>query len=163
MNLSDDLHDSTLTTAPPSPHNHSAQEMSKVDTATGLHSSALPKSVDYWTSELASAPTQTRLRSGDRAKLELQTLKQLNHFGKPETLQDDSFRKEFLESRTPEQVGHYADPLSPLRERDVQALSQWFQRDDMYTIEADINQMLIQLLPEPCWDEETFDFLREFL
>ena len=33
----------------------------------------------------------------------------------------------------------------------------------MYWIEADVNQMLLHLLPEPCWDEDAFDFLREFL
>lgn len=57
----------------------------------------------------------------------------------------------------------FAAPLSPLRERDLAALSEFFRRDDMATIEADLSQRLISLLPEPCWEDEVFDFLKEFL
>lgn len=57
----------------------------------------------------------------------------------------------------------FAAPLSPLRERDLTALSEFFLRDDMPAIEADINQRLLLLLPEPCWEDEVFDFLKEFL
>lgn len=57
----------------------------------------------------------------------------------------------------------FAAPLSPLRERDLTALSKFFLRDDMLAIEADINQRLLSLLPEPCWEDGVFDFLKEFL
>ncbi|MBF2027162.1 MAG: hypothetical protein IGS48_10405 [Oscillatoriales cyanobacterium C42_A2020_001] len=57
----------------------------------------------------------------------------------------------------------YADPISPLRERDIQALAVLFQRDDIAMIEADLTQMLLRLLPEPCWEEDGFEFLKEFL
>ena len=56
-------------------------------------------------------------------------------------------------------LGSYAAPLSPLRERDIVALAALFQRDDMYAIEADVKHKLLSLLPEPCWDDDTFAFL----
>lgn len=56
-------------------------------------------------------------------------------------------------------LGSYAAPLSPLRERDIVALAALFQRDDMYAIEADVKHKLLLLLPEPCWDDDTFAFL----
>jgi hypothetical protein len=55
--------------------------------------------------------------------------------------------------------GSYAAPLAPLRERDIVALAALFQRDDMYAIEADVKHKLLSLLPEPCWDDDTFAFL----
>jgi hypothetical protein len=58
---------------------------------------------------------------------------------------------------------HFAAPLSPLKARDLDALDQLFHRQDIYEIETDVAQMLLRLLPEPCWEEETFDFLEEFL
>ena len=57
----------------------------------------------------------------------------------------------------------FAAPLSPLRERDLTALSELFLRDDIYAIEADVKQRLLSLLPEPCWEDDVFDFLKEFL
>jgi hypothetical protein len=66
-------------------------------------------------------------------------------------------------STTPERVGHYAEPISPLKERDLVALATLFQSDGMVHVEADVNQMLLRLLPEPCWEEDPFEFLKEFL
>lgn len=57
----------------------------------------------------------------------------------------------------------FAEPLSPLRERDLKALSVLFLRDDIYAIEADVKQRLLLLMPEPCWDDHIFDFLKELL
>jgi hypothetical protein len=62
-----------------------------------------------------------------------------------------------------QQLGGHAAPLSPLRERDSKVLSDWFQRDDMVEIEADIASCLLRLLPEPCWEEDPFEFVRDFL
>jgi hypothetical protein len=62
-----------------------------------------------------------------------------------------------------EAVGHYAEPLSPLRDRDLKALADWFQRDDILQIETDISRILLCLLPEPCWEDNWFDFLHDFL
>ncbi|SRR5579883_1525582 len=57
----------------------------------------------------------------------------------------------------------YAAPLSPLRERDIQALSDFFAHDDMPAIEVDVNQRLLWLLPEPYWEDDRFSLLQEFL
>lgn len=57
----------------------------------------------------------------------------------------------------------YAAPLSPLRERDEVALDELFQRSDMLAIETDISSCLLKLMPEPCWDDDPFEFIREFL
>jgi hypothetical protein len=56
-----------------------------------------------------------------------------------------------------------ANPLAPLRDRDRQALGEFFAHDAMATIEADIAQRLSQLFPEPVWETEPYEFLREFL
>ena len=93
---------------------------------------------------------------------ELQALRQAALFGEQQKLHDNSIRKESLPSLV-EPVGNYAAPLSPLRERDLKALAELFQRQEMATIEADLTQMLLRLLPEPCWEEDPFEFLREFL
>ncbi len=57
----------------------------------------------------------------------------------------------------------HAAPLSPLRERDVAALNELFQREDMNDIEADVTHRLLQLFPEPCWEDDPFEFLQDFL
>ncbi|MEO1069301.1 MAG: hypothetical protein AAFW95_09300 [Cyanobacteria bacterium J06638_6] len=56
-----------------------------------------------------------------------------------------------------------ANPLAPLRDRDRQALAGFFADDQMSTIEADILHRLSALVPEPAWEIEPYDFLREFL
>lgn len=56
-----------------------------------------------------------------------------------------------------------AAPLMPLRERDVKALAGFFEPTDMAEIEADIVHNLIWLWPEPCWEEDPYAFLREYL
>ena len=61
------------------------------------------------------------------------------------------------------EISSFAAPLAPLRARDVQALSELFWRDDISTIEADVSQRLLALLPEPCWEDDVFAFLGEFL
>ena len=61
--------------------------------------------------------------------------------------------------RGSDSLDSYAAPLSPLRERDISALAALFQRDDMFAIEADVKHKLLSLLPEPCWDDDTFAFL----
>jgi len=57
----------------------------------------------------------------------------------------------------------YADPLSPLREQDLNALTLLFHRDDMHQVEADVTRQLLRLWPEPCWEDDPLDFLKEFL
>ncbi|NDJ23768.1 hypothetical protein GS682_19400 [Nostoc sp. B(2019)] len=57
----------------------------------------------------------------------------------------------------------YAPSLMSLNERDWKALVDLFNRDDGDEIEADINSNLLWLTPEPCWEDDPFDFLREYL
>lgn len=56
-----------------------------------------------------------------------------------------------------------ANPLAPLRDRDRQALTDMFDHQHMVAIEADILTRLSYLVPEPPWDIEPYEFLREFL
>lgn len=60
-------------------------------------------------------------------------------------------------------VKNYAAPLTPLTERDLDALAEMFELQDNDEIEADIMQHLHLLCPEPCWEEETFEFLQDYL
>lgn len=69
----------------------------------------------------------------------------------------------FSEPSNMEECSSYAAPLAPLHERDKTALSGFFERDDMEEIASDVKQTLAWLWPEPCWDEEPYEFLKEFL
>jgi len=95
---------------------------------------------------------------------ELEILHQPTLPEEPQQLQEGAICKgESRLSLTPERVGHYAEPISPLRERDWVELAALFQSDEMLKVEADVNQMLLRLLPEPCWEDDAFEFLKEFL
>ncbi len=62
-----------------------------------------------------------------------------------------------------DQSKSYAAPLSPLRMQDVQELAVFFDGDDMPSLEEDMLNMLDRLLPEPCWEDNPFDFLGDFI
>lgn len=128
---------------------------------------ALPETLNQWAANVEtisnSASSQGRSSSNPANWHELYALPALAHVGEGRKLQGGCLPQEGLPSQSSERLGTFADPLSPLRERDLFALEGLFQRSDMYWIEADVNQMLLHLLPEPCWDEDAFDFLREFL
>lgn len=49
-----------------------------------------------------------------------------------------------------------AEPLSPLRHRDITALNDLFTHDHLTEIEADIHYHLQRLIPEPCWEDRIF-------
>ncbi len=66
-------------------------------------------------------------------------------------------------SLAPAQTKTFAAPVSPLRARDCMALAGLFERNDIHALEADVSQRLLALLPEPCWEDDVFDFLKEFL
>jgi hypothetical protein len=58
----------------------------------------------------------------------------------------------------------HADPISPLRDRDIAELSGLFDRDDILDLEQNVNHCLIRLFPEPFWEEnEDLSFLKEHL
>nr|WP_225225910.1 hypothetical protein [Komarekiella delphini-convector] len=63
----------------------------------------------------------------------------------------------------PNNLQVYALSLTSLKDRDWKALTDLFDRDDGDEIEADINSNLLWLTPEPCWEDDPFDFLREYL
>ncbi len=50
-----------------------------------------------------------------------------------------------------------------LRRRDWHELAAMFDLEDINDIEADILSHLDRLWPEPCWEEDPFDFLRDYL
>jgi hypothetical protein len=60
-------------------------------------------------------------------------------------------------------IDSFAAPLAPMRERDLKIMESWFNHSNMNQIEADFTHYLLQLWPEPCWEDEIFDFLGEFL
>lgn len=62
-----------------------------------------------------------------------------------------------------DQSKSYAAPLSPLRMQDIQELAVFFDGDDMPSLEEDMLNMLDRLLPEPCWEDNPFDFLGDFI
>lgn len=70
-----------------------------------------------------------------------------------------------LPRQEPRFVPHFehAEPISMLRDRDFQELTSWFDRSDMPEIEEDVNRHLLMLFPEPCWEDENFEFLIEHL
>lgn len=42
---------------------------------------------------------------------------------------------------------------APLNERDWEAMTQLFDRQDSDEIETDINSKLRMVIPEPCWED----------
>lgn len=62
-------------------------------------------------------------------------------------------------------IGYYhgAEPLAPLRDRDLRVLDAWFATEEMGAIEADIIQSLQYRYPEPCWEDNALGFLNEYL
>lgn len=59
--------------------------------------------------------------------------------------------------------GSHAAPLMPLRDRDLKVLIELFNQDEIDEIEADIIGNLMRRAPEPCWEDEALDFLKEYL
>ncbi|MBD2343915.1 hypothetical protein H6G18_07105 [Anabaena subtropica FACHB-260] len=57
----------------------------------------------------------------------------------------------------------YAPVFTSLKDRDWKALLELFDREDIDEVEADINGNLLLMIPEPCWEDDPFDFLREYL
>lgn len=51
----------------------------------------------------------------------------------------------------------------PLRVRDLQVLIELFNRNEIDAIESDILRNLDWRCPEPCWEDDPFEFLRDFL
>jgi hypothetical protein len=56
----------------------------------------------------------------------------------------------------------HAAPLSPLRDRDIEVLADWFESELMPEIEADVDRCLLVLWPAPCWEDDPLEFLDGF-
>lgn len=56
----------------------------------------------------------------------------------------------------------HAAPLSPLRERDIKAMTELFGQENIHEIEADVIRSLLSRWPEPCWEED-LEFLQDYL
>lgn len=55
------------------------------------------------------------------------------------------------------------DAVIPLRQRDEQVLTELFLQEGIEAIEEDIACNLLCRHPEPCWEDDPFEFLREYL
>jgi hypothetical protein len=55
-------------------------------------------------------------------------------------------------------VWDHAASLSVISSRDVEALQEWFERDDMSELEADVNRLLTYLAPAPPWNDDAWEF-----
>lgn len=60
-------------------------------------------------------------------------------------------------------VTFHANPLAPLRQKDEQALVEIFDDFQIEDILADVCIRLKQIYPEPCWEDEPFNFLEGYL
>lgn len=57
----------------------------------------------------------------------------------------------------------HASPLAPLRARDSQALDDIFDNEHLQTMALDIHRYLARIYPEPCWEDEPFEFLNGYI
>jgi hypothetical protein len=74
-----------------------------------------------------------------------------------------SSQNRHLNSAAKHEGYNHAAPLAPLKDRDWLALMILFDRQDSDEIEAEVISKLSWMVPEPSWDEDPFDFLRDFL
>ena len=54
-------------------------------------------------------------------------------------------------------------PLLPLRDRDEHVLLELFDQEGIEAIEEDIVRNLQIRCPEPCWEDDSLEFLRDYL
>lgn len=66
-------------------------------------------------------------------------------------------------AETPAEIDSHAAPLPPLRDRDETALAELFERDDLDDIATDVITHQLWLWPAPCWEEDPFEFLGDYL
>lgn len=78
-------------------------------------------------------------------------------------LQEVSLPKAKMGITSPSLDVHHASPLAPLRERDSQALDAFFDSDRIQEITLDIHRYLARMYPEPCWEDEPYEFLRGYI
>ncbi len=59
-------------------------------------------------------------------------------------------------------VVSFASPLESLKARDRTALNALFEGNDKEAIILDVVSNLVCLWPEPCWEEDIYEFLGDF-
>ncbi|NEQ96136.1 MAG: hypothetical protein F6K30_05345 [Cyanothece sp. SIO2G6] len=57
----------------------------------------------------------------------------------------------------------FAPPIVPMHQRDRTILVDLFEREDMSDIHTDIKSQLGKLITEPCWDDDPYGFLSDYL
>lgn len=57
----------------------------------------------------------------------------------------------------------HAEPLAPLRQQDITALDELFDSSQIQDIALDIHRYLARLYPEPCWEDEPYEFLHGYI
>lgn len=68
-----------------------------------------------------------------------------------------------LERRHREESSEHTALLIPLRDRDVKELKALFADQEIEAIETDIIDNLLRRCPEPCWEDDPFEFLQDYL
>ncbi len=67
-------------------------------------------------------------------------------------------------SRTSQSLAvSHASPLAPLRARDRDALEDLFDGDDLAEMTLDVYRYLSRTYPEPCWEDEPYEFLNGYI
>ncbi|WP_084555025.1 hypothetical protein [[Phormidium ambiguum] IAM M-71] len=96
-------------------------------------------------------------------RLSNQTNEQISQNSHSQKLyQKDSKNRKTTEKEYTRFVNH-AIPLSSLTEKDLEALAAMFDPEDLAEVEAELSHYLNLMCPEPCWEEDPFDFLRDYL
>jgi hypothetical protein len=125
-----------------------------------------------WRNDMPGQPILTITQGGDPApdavsRVASNSLDALRQMALKGAVQKAQWRAqgaiEVLLSPDWEHGQSYAAPLSPLRTQDNQELAAFFDRGDINTIEDDVLHMLDRLSPEPCWEDDPFQFLGEFV
>ena len=57
----------------------------------------------------------------------------------------------------------HASPIAPLRARDSAALAEMFNGDCLPEVTLDIHRYLARTYPEPCWEDEPYEFLNGYV
>lgn len=73
-----------------------------------------------------------------------------------------SVRKQVVQTSSSLDIGH-ASPLAPLRQRDSHALNEIFEIEHIQEITLDVHRYLARIYPEPCWEDEPYEFLHGYV
>ncbi len=97
------------------------------------------------------------MRVSERAKRAERRLVQPTEIAWPVREVDEDEREPPIISRL------YAEPIAPLRDRDEIALQDIFTTDRIEDAITDIQNRLSHLYPEPCWEDDPYDFLHGYV